>query len=409
MKSASVVEIVKKKRLNLYDFASEKAANGRSAIHDYPAMLHYLLVQALIEKYAKPNDIIYDPFCGSGVTIVEALKKQHRVIGTDINPLALLVAEVRTFDLNGKVLLNYLNNIIGSISKSKPDIPGVKNIEYWFQPPVIQILGKLRSAIKRIEDEQISKFFKVIFSQTVRNVSNNRKGEFKRFRIPNDKLSEYEPEVLNTFIKLSTFYAHAYNDKIANDHFELYKHDVRNTLPFKEKINFIITSPPYGDSRTTVAYGQFSSFSLDWLNGMNPYGNEDLKLDAKMLGGKREPNNSTTSKTLQRTINKIKDQNRKLDVITFFNDLNQCCYQINKVLSKNAKVCFVVGNRNVDGVEIPMDQIVVDFFEELGLKHQETLIRKISNKRMPSKNSPSNKKGFLSSTMLNEYIVILDK
>lgn len=32
------------------------------------------------------------------------------------------------------------------------------------------------------------------------------------------------------------------------------------------KFDLMITSPPYGDSRTTVAYGQFSRLSLQWLD-----------------------------------------------------------------------------------------------------------------------------------------------
>lgn len=44
-----------------------------------------------------------------------------------------------------------------------------------------------------------------------------------------------------------------------------------------------------------------------------------------------------------------------------------------------------------------------------GFKHIETIIRNIPNKRMPSKNCPTNIKGKKSTTMLNEYIVVLQK
>ena len=33
-----------------------------------------------------------------------------------------------------------------------------------------------------------------------------------------------------------------------------------------DSYDLIITSPPYGDSRTTVAYGEFSRLTLQWLN-----------------------------------------------------------------------------------------------------------------------------------------------
>lgn len=70
-------------------------------------------------------------------------------------------------------------------------------------------------------------------------------------------------------------------------------------------------------------------------------------------------------------------------------------------------VCMVVGNRTVKGVQIPTDKYLVEMSYNYGIFHKETVIRNIPNKRMPSKNSPTNVKGELSSTMVKEYIVIL--
>ncbi|MBT9538086.1 MAG: hypothetical protein IVZ94_08135 [Nitrospirae bacterium] len=70
---------------------------------------------------------------------------------------------------------------------------------------------------------------------------------------------------------------------------------------------------------------------------------------------------------------------------------------------------MVVGNRTVKGIQLPTDEIVADFGEQAGFRHIETFIRKIPNKRMPSKNSPTNKIVVLGSTMTEEYIVIMEK
>ena len=58
---------------------------------------------------------------------------------------------------------------------------------------------------------------------------------------------------------------------------------------------------------------------------------------------------------------------------------------------------------------LPTDEITKTLFELNGFEHIETIIRNIPNKRMPKKNSPSNKKGETVSTMNNEYIVIMKK
>ena len=40
--------------------------------------------------------LIFDPFCGSGVTLLESAVRGHDSIGFDINPLALLIAKTKT-------------------------------------------------------------------------------------------------------------------------------------------------------------------------------------------------------------------------------------------------------------------------------------------------------------------------
>ncbi|MCS6790923.1 MAG: hypothetical protein NZ580_08100 [Bacteroidia bacterium] len=59
------------------------------------------------------------------------------------------------------------------------------------------------------------------------------------------------------------------------------------------------------------------------------------------------------------------------------------------------------------GIEIPMDAIVADFFQSLGYLHEQTHVRQISNKRMPTENSPTNIPGQKEGTMRYEYLVCL--
>jgi hypothetical protein len=95
--------------------------------------------------------------------------------------------------------------------------------------------------------------------------------------------------------------------------------------------------------------------------------------------------------------------------MAFYIDLRKCFDELSRVIKRGGFLCMVVGNRTVKGVQLPTDEIVADFGEIVGFKHVETIIRKIPNKRMPLKNSPTNKPGEVSSTMLEEYIVIMEK
>ncbi len=400
------------KRVNYpeFDFREYKASEGRHAIHDYPAMLHYKLVSELVKMYSTNESVVYDPFCGSGVSIVESLRLGRSAIGTDINPLALLIADIRASNFDIKEVYEYLKVMEKQWETLMPDIPYVKNIDYWFKDYVITDLGKIRQFVKTIDNEKVLKFFLVVFSQTVRDVSNNRKGEFKRYRLDEKRLKDFYPDVFKTFTDNAYKYLTILQkDKLPSQDYSLFLHDIRKEIDISN-VDLVITSPPYGDSKTTVAYGQFFSFSFDWLRGLNPYGDSDLRLDSLCLGGQKvKENKNLPSPTLYNALSRIQkvDTKRALEIYSFFYDYYLSIKNIVKVLGRNATVCFIVGNRTVKDVSIEMDLITAEFFESFGLILENIFVRKISNKRMPSKNSPSNKSGQVSNTMLNEYIVIM--
>lgn len=395
------------------DFSEFRAKEGRHKIHDYPAMLHYKIVEYLLKEFGQESAVLYDPFCGSGVSLLEGLKQNKSVIGTDINPLTLLISDVRTQNFAVEELENALSTIRKMFPKSEPDIPKVKNIEYWFKKNVIEDLGKLRNVLKSFMNTKTFKFLLVVFSQTVRNVSNNRKGEFKRYRIEPSKLPNYNPNVWNEFEKTFYKYVESYKENFlpVNATKKLLLMDVRKPLDFSADI--VITSPPYGDSRTTVAYGEFSSFSLEWLKDLNPYGNSEINIDKLSLGGDYSEESvsqevSSYVKELIKSLIQI-DEKRAKSVLAYFDDLFLACQNIARVVNNNGTIIFVVGNRKAKGIQVQTDIAVKEFFEYLNCRHLNTFVRKISNKRMPVVNSPTNKIGEIQETMSEEFIVVMRK
>jgi hypothetical protein len=52
-------------------------------------------MKRIIEKYTQPNDIIFDPFMGSGSTGVACVQSGRRFIGCEISPEYYSIAEKR--------------------------------------------------------------------------------------------------------------------------------------------------------------------------------------------------------------------------------------------------------------------------------------------------------------------------
>lgn len=80
-------------------------AEGHTPIytmHRYFARRPHNVFAYLIKHYTKPGDIILDPFCGGGVTVVEGLKLRRKVVGVDLNPMATFITkmEVMPVDLD---------------------------------------------------------------------------------------------------------------------------------------------------------------------------------------------------------------------------------------------------------------------------------------------------------------------
>lgn len=165
-----------------------------------------------------------------------------------------------------------------------------------------------------------------------------------------------------------------------------------------------MTSPPYGDSRTTVAYGQFSHFGNEWM------GVDARQIDNLLMGGKRVIDNYSRG-IIADSVNLISKEHKKraLEVSSFYFDLEKSIIDVANSVKKGGKVIYVVGNRTVKGIQIPTDQFIAEKFEEHNFKHLITHERIIGNKVMPSKNSPTNIVGSLQSTMIYEYIVVCEK
>lgn len=62
--------------------------------HKYWSRKTWNVVGEFIKNYTRENDVVFDPFCGSGVTAIEAVRHGRRVIACDLNPIAGMITEL---------------------------------------------------------------------------------------------------------------------------------------------------------------------------------------------------------------------------------------------------------------------------------------------------------------------------
>lgn len=80
------------------EVAEEAARAHVHGFHSYPARMHPVTAQRLVESFSRPGDAVLDPFCGSGTVLVEARLLGRKAVGVDANPLAVRLAALKLRD-----------------------------------------------------------------------------------------------------------------------------------------------------------------------------------------------------------------------------------------------------------------------------------------------------------------------
>ena len=422
------------------DYSTSQHTHG---FHQYPARMHPEIAKRMIEKYAVGSkSVVLDPFMGSGGVLVESMIHGNNSIGIDLNPFAVLLSKVKTTPLDPKKLEEIFQDII---KKSKVDFQNHKkydnapeklDLDFWYPADPRQKLPILKNYVFEIKNKEIKDFFKICFSITTRRVSYQKNSIYKIYRMKPENRETFSPDTLKVFsdichknisnmkefhLKIKTQKVKAYSILGDSRDIKTQFDKIPQEILDNGKAHLVVTSPPYGDHGTTVAYGQFSKHPGLWLELKEK--EELLSVDANGLGGKKIKNKDSSelnSESLDKVLKKIKKKDaeaekktnlsdREGDVHAFFYDLDLCLEQLSLNLKKGkSHLCFVVANRMVRREKIPLDEILIQMARKWDFKQDGDIIhRTIANKAMAVRNAPENVVNLASDTMNEESIVIL--
>lgn len=369
----------------------------KSGIHNigkYPATMvpdmQYQLLSVIRKHLNNKNITLLDPFCGSGTTLVIAQELGINSVGIDINPYATLLSFVKTHKYNRTDVCDAISTIKNNLEQeSNFPIYDFDNIRKWFRDDIIKSLSQIRHCILLENNQDIRKFFWICLSEVIFKFSNDRTSTFKLHALPKEKIDLIEDKCMEYFIKIINDNSEYLNYSNITSSNIIYG-DSSSIIDYKLKGEFdiICTSPPYGDNPTTVTYGQASILFLKWIDSKDLYCSQELlekytTIDKISVGGeKRKIINTKDIKLLKDFLDKI-SLKKQAKVINFFEDYYISLKCMKKCLSKSGYLIMTVGNRSVDTVRQPLDNITIEIAGKMGLQVVSKFNRNILYKKTP--------------------------
>lgn len=349
---------------NFSDSLTDYLTHG---IHRYSGKFIPQVAAQAIRILSRPGDLIVDPYCGSGTTLVEATLLGRRSIGVDLSPLAVLIASVKTTPINPKEL-DAADRMLTEFALGLDESGLFKNkgvsdcltdpriadpwFTKWFQRDVLLDLIALHRAIRNLSGLAVRKLALVAFSEVLRRSSNAHQG------YPNvmfDRRGKERPRPGRFFVKSlkETCKAVSLLSSESVDWSNAFV--VRgnaNQLPVLDgKADLVVSHPPYIGS---IPYAEYGALSLQWL------GHDPKHLDKILTGGKRQSR----------------------DVVDRFSvDYAMMIKSSHRILKKRGFLFLLVGNPTVKGALVDLADMTTTFALNEGFELTASTTRSAENRR----------------------------
>ncbi|AKS39747.1 hypothetical protein NP92_11840 [Anoxybacillus gonensis] len=379
-----MIDIKAIQNLKIFEEAYSNTTDFNHGIHSYPAKFPPQIPAKLLDKFAKDNYVILDPFCGSGTTLVEASLRNLSSVGNDINPIALLISTVKTtkyFDKDFEIMeeiihdlkIDYINN--KENLKSTIEFP---NKDHWFQKNVQKEIELILKYINLCPNEKYQNLLKVVLSEIIVAVSNQESDT--RYaaidkNIPDGKTIElFEKRYFTIKDKILSF-----SDIVKDFEYEtkIISNDARSLIDIQsESIDMIITSPPYAN---TYDYYLYHKHRMNWL-GYNFKETQNTEIGSR---------------------NEYSSKKQKPD--KWKQDLRLVLQEMYRVM-KNDRLCFIViGDSVINKQHIRINEVIKELSIDVGFQY-------LNEESVPlSKNSRKFNKKFGTNQVKLEHLISLYK
>lgn len=394
-----------------------KQANPNSYTHGmfkYPCKFIPEIPRWGIKTYlSEKRGVIFDPFSGSGTTLLEANVNGLDAYGTEIDDIAKLIIKVKTTVLDSaqmELLDQCYSEIINIIGQDdvKLFIPAIANLEHWFSENTIKELGRMKAYIDSIKDEDVQDYFKLCMASIIKKVSNADDTSPKPY--VSNKIIKVPPTVEKEFTSVFRRYKQMMQELI---HVKKMGNTViiqGDALEFSvpSGIDLAITSPPYINA---FDYGRTMRLENLWLDTLTEEMLRKKKsqyVGTEKINTKEEKNELgilEKSDLLKEYYNQIaeRDEKRALIVKKFFEDMENNLRCVYSQMNIGGKYVIVIGNSTIRKVNVESWRVIEEIANKMGFKTVQYFNYIIQNPyiRIPRKG--------MGGKINKDYVLVLEK
>jgi len=230
--------------------------------HHWTAKFIPQIPARLIQRHARPGDVVLDPFMGCGTTLVEAARLGHEAWGTDINPLAVRIAQAKTAHIKRPQLARYLEWL--ESAAARPAAHRARSAGLfprsgdWFREDVGRAIraildraAELGPATRNFVEIGLSDLLKGMsnarMDRTIPQLPSSPSYEDKKhyYREVDNRTREINPfaRLLNQLRRMDNALAEFHAQ--ATGHAEPILQDARDLASLNRQAQLAVTSPPY--------------------------------------------------------------------------------------------------------------------------------------------------------------------
>lgn len=440
------------------DFHSEQSRYASHSFHAFPAKYPPQLPRKFISGLTKEGDVVLDPMMGSGTTVLEAYLLNRRAIGFDIDPLALLLTQVKVCPLDipevrrtGHCIIEcaeteLAQNRIGLTQRLEQrwNRKTKDFVDYWFLPATQIELLSLVEAIERVSDFKLRSFFELALSAIIitksggvslaLDLAHTRPHRAKVVIDENGQVLE-GANALNSAPTQSGRPSENESERAAflkkklrspiEDFRRRYLQNIdglsclqdarfRPRLQFgnargleleDSSVDLIVTSPPYASN--AIDYMRAHKFSLVWLGHSIPTLGETRK---RYIGGE-----STTdvefvklpeySAKIVREVGQ-RDARKGRVLHRYYSEMTNSLQEMFRVLRPGKAAIVVVGSSEMRGTDTQTGMCLADIGRSIGFEVPKIGVRQLDrNRRMMPASTNRNPESQIQKRMHEEFVI----